>query len=177
MNLLNPTHETYMRMALREAEKAYAIGEVPVGAVIVLDGRIIARAHNQVETLKDATAHAEILAITQASAALGDWRLQEATLYVTKEPCAMCAGAMVNAKLGQLVFGVTDPRSGCAGSAMDVTGFEGMLHRVPVLTGVLQEESLMMLQCFFKERRQARKDGTPDSKPGQAELGDDPDLS
>ncbi len=156
MNLLERTHETYMRLALREAEKAYEQGEVPVGAIVVLEGQIVARAHNQVEMLKDATAHAEILAITQASAALGDWRLQQATLYVTKEPCAMCAGAMVNTKLGTLVFGVSDPRTGAAGSALDITGFPQMLHRVNVITGVLQEECLAILQAFFRARR---KDG------------------
>lgn len=157
MNLLNPDEETYMRMALREAEKAYASQEVPVGAVIVYDRQVIARAHNQVEMLNDATAHAEILAITQASVQLEDWRLVDATMYVTKEPCAMCAGAMVNTRLGGLVFGVTDPRSGAAGSALDVTGFTGMLHQVPVVSGVLQEECLALLQKFFKQRRVEEK--------------------
>jgi tRNA(adenine34) deaminase len=104
--------------------------------------------------LKDATAHAEVLAITQATAAIGDWRLNDTTLYVTKEPCAMCAGAMVNARVGKLVFGVTDPRSGCAGSALNITGFPGMLHEVEVVSGVLQEDCLAMLQSFFQERRQ-----------------------
>jgi tRNA(adenine34) deaminase len=158
MSLHERSHESYMRLALREAEKAAATGEVPVGALVVIDDRIVARAHNQVELLKDATAHAEILAITQASAAIGDWRLQSATLYVTKEPCAMCAGAMVNAKLGQVVFGVRDPRCGAAGSALDITGFPGMLHRVNVVAGVLQEESLAMLQAFFKDRRKEQND-------------------
>lgn len=157
MNLLSPDDETYMRMALREAEKAFEAKEVPVGAVIVHDGQVIARAYNQVELLNDATAHAEILAITQASAQLQDWRLVEATMYVTKEPCAMCAGAAVNTRLGRLVFGVTDPRSGAAGSAIDITGFSGMLHNVPVVSGVLQEECLALLQKFFNQRRSAEE--------------------
>ncbi len=140
-----------------DAQRAYDEGEVPVGAIVVLHDQVIAKSHNQVELLKDATAHAEILAITQASAALGDWRLQEATLYVTKEPCAMCAGAMVNTKLGKVIFGAADPRSGAAGSALNVTGFKGMLHQVEVVGGVLGDECLELLQDFFRERRQAGK--------------------
>jgi tRNA(adenine34) deaminase len=154
MNLLKRDDEAYMRLALNEADRAYQQGEVPVGAIIVHDDQVIARAANQVEMLKDATAHAEVLAITQATAAIGDWRLNDTTLYVTKEPCAMCAGAMVNARVGKLVFGVTDPRSGCAGSALNITGFPGMLHEVEVVSGVLQEDCLAMLQSFFQERRQ-----------------------
>ena len=157
MNLLSPDDETYMRMALREAEKAFKAKEVPVGAVIVHDGQVIARAYNQIELLNDATAHAEILAITQASAQLQDWRLVEATMYVTKEPCAMCAGAAVNSRLSRLVFGVSDPRSGAAGIALDITGFSGMLHNVPVVSGVLQEECLALLQKFFKQHRAAEE--------------------
>ena len=154
MSPITRNDESYMRLALREAEGAFAKGEVPIGAVVVVDELVVARAGNQVEMLKDATAHAEILAITQASAAIGDWRLNDATMYVTKEPCAMCAGAMVNCKLGKLVFGVTDPRSGAAGSALNVTGFSGMLHEVPVVSGVLQEDCLGLLQTFFQERRE-----------------------
>jgi tRNA(adenine34) deaminase len=155
--MLERDNEDFMRVALRQAERAYSNGEVPIGAIIVHNGQIIARAYNQVELLKDATAHAEILAITQASAALEDWRLQEATLYVTKEPCAMCAGAMVNAKLGKLVYAVSDERSGCAGSAINITGFEGMLHQVEVESGVLQDECLAIIQEFFQMRRQETK--------------------
>ena len=157
MNLLNRDDTTFMKKALAEAAKAFEKGEVPVGAVIVRSGQIIGRAHNQVEALKDATAHAEILAITQASAAISDWRLQDACLYVTKEPCSMCAGAMVNCKLGKLVFGVTDPRSGAAGSALDITGYTGNLHTVDVVSGVLHEECLAMVQEFFRLRRQQKK--------------------
>ena len=142
-----------MSMALREAQKAYDLGEVPIGAVIVLENQVIARAHNQVEMLKDGTAHAEMLAITQAANAIGNWRLNGARLFVTKEPCAMCAGAMVNSRVDEVVFGCADPRSGCAGSALDVTRFPGMLHRVEVVSGVLQEDCLYILQRFFRERR------------------------
>jgi tRNA(adenine34) deaminase len=142
-----------MRMALRLAEQAAEAGEVPVGAVVVFEGRVVGRAHNQVEMLCDGTAHAEMIALTQAAAAVGDWRLTECTVYVTKEPCAMCAGAMVNCRVGQLVFGCSDRRCGAAGGALDVTGFEGMLHRVPVIGGVLGDECLDLVQRFFRSRR------------------------
>lgn len=146
-----------MGLALREAQRAREAGEVPIGAIIVRNDQIIARACNQVELLHDATAHAEMLAITQAENALGDWRLNETTLYVTKEPCAMCAGAMVNARVGRLVFGVADPRCGGAGGAFAITHTPGMLHQVEVISGVLQEECLQILQQFFRERRQTGK--------------------
>ncbi len=155
----------WMRRALEEAARAAAGGEVPVGAVVVCGGREIAAACNQVEARKDAAAHAEMLAMGQAAAALGDWRLEACTLYVTKEPCAMCAGAMVNARLGRLVFGVPDERAGAAGGALDVTGFPGMLHRVNVAGGVLADECRALLQEFFRRRRaEAAKpvqEGTP----------------
>ena len=158
MSVLKRSDEDYMRVALRQAEQAFAAGEVPIGAIIVYEDEIIGRAWNQVEMLKDATAHAEILAITQASSKIGDWRLQDATLYVTKEPCAMCAGAMVNTKLGRLVFGARDPRCGAAGSSeLDVTGFSGMLHNVDVTAGLLEEECLMIIQEFFQMRRMEAK--------------------
>ncbi len=142
-----------MRLALRQAEKAGEAGEVPVGAVAVAGGQVIARAHNQVELLKDGTAHAEMLALTQAAAARGGWRLNEVTLYVTKEPCMMCAGAMVNTRLGRLVFGCADPRSGAAGSVLTLTDQPGMLHSVPVTGGVLAEACLELIQQFFRRRR------------------------
>lgn len=147
------TDETCMRLALKLAREAASHGEVPVGAVVLHDGKIIARAYNQVELLKDATAHAEILALTQAEAAIGDWRLNECTLYVTKEPCAMCAGAMVNCRLGRLVFGCPDPRMGAAGSALAITSFPGMLHTVDVEAGLLADEARDILQDFFRRRR------------------------
>lgn len=146
--------EDLMRMALDLAQQAAERDEVPVGAVVVHNERIVARAFNQVEMLKDATAHAEMIALTQAAATIGDWRLTDAALYVTKEPCAMCAGAMVNCRLGRLIYGCSDPRMGAAGSAMSITSFPGMLHRVEVLGGVLNDECLDLIQCFFKRRRQ-----------------------
>ena len=143
----------FMRRALAQAENAYAEGEVPVGAVAVKDGAIIASAYNQVEKLKDATAHAEVLVITNFAAALEDWRLDEIDIYVTKEPCAMCAGAMVNARVRKVIFGMHDPRSGCAGSALNITSFPGMLHLVESKGGVLEEECKAMMQKFFREIR------------------------
>lgn len=145
--------EYFMRRALLQAERAEDFGEVPVGAVAVSEGVVIASAHNQVECLKDATAHAEILAITQASAAIGDWRLVDVDLFVTKEPCAMCAGAMVNSRIRRVVFGMRDSRSGCAGSALDITGFSGMLHNVEVVSGVLEFECSAIIRRFFKKTR------------------------
>lgn len=145
--------EYFMRAALRQAEIAGAEDEVPIGAVAVKNGVIIARGWNQVERLKDATAHAELLAMTAAAAAVGDWRLDGVTIYVTKEPCAMCAGALVNTRVERVVYGMADPRSGCAGSALDVTGFPGMLHQVRVTGGVLEEECKAMIRTFFARVR------------------------
>ena len=145
--------EFFMREALRLAEIAAAADEVPIGAVAVKDGEILARAWNQVEQRKDATAHAELLALTAASEAVGDWRLDGVTLYVTKEPCAMCAGALVNTRVDRVVYGMADPRSGCAGSALDITGFPGMLHQVRVTGGVLEEECRSVIRAFFARVR------------------------
>ncbi|MBR4124905.1 MAG: tRNA adenosine(34) deaminase TadA [Victivallales bacterium] len=143
-----------MRRALEMARDAASRGEVPVGAVVVsADGVELASAGNAVESLKDATAHAEILALRAAAQSVGDWRLDSCTLYVTKEPCAMCAGALVNCRVGALVFGVSDPRMGAAGGALSITDFPGMLHRVPVRSGVCAEECREVLQEFFRARR------------------------
>jgi tRNA(adenine34) deaminase len=146
-----------MRLALNLAQEAEARGEVPVGAVVLTGNRVIAKAGNQVEMLRDATAHAEMIVLTQAAAGLGDWRLTEATLYVTKEPCAMCAGAMVNCRLGRLVYGCHDPRVGAAGSTLNVTDLPGALHRVEVTGGVLEDECRALLQEFFRRRRREEK--------------------
>ncbi|MEW6307005.1 MAG: tRNA adenosine(34) deaminase TadA, partial [Verrucomicrobiota bacterium] len=143
----------FMGEALRQAARAYAADEVPVGAVIVREGRVIARAFNQVETLKDATAHAEMLAITQAEDAVGDWRLTDCTLYVTKEPCPMCAGAIVHARLARVVFGVSDPKGGAAGSALNLLQFPTLNHRCVITNGVRAEECRALLQNFFAEQR------------------------
>lgn len=148
----------FMGEALRQALKAYEAEEVPVGAVIVRGGRIIARAFNQVELLKDATAHAEMLAITQAESALGDWRLNECTLYVTKEPCPMCAGAVVHARLQRVVFGAPDPKGGAAGGALNLLQFPTLNHRSEITAGVRLEECRTLLKTFFAEQRQNNKD-------------------
>ena len=147
----------FMGEALRQAAKAYTAGEVPVGAVIVRAGRVIARAFNQVELLKDATAHAEMLALTQAEQAVGDWRLTDCTLYVTKEPCPMCAGAVVHTRLARVVFGVEDPKGGAAGGAMNLLQFPTLNHRCEITPGLRREECRTMLQNFFSEQRRLKK--------------------
>ena len=152
--IIDLTSDAYfMREALREARQAFAGDEVPVGAVIAHEGRIIARASNQVELLKDATAHAEMLALTQAQSALGDWRLNECTLYVTKEPCPMCAGALVQARMGRVVFGVSDPKGGAAGGALNLLQFPGFNHRCRITRGVGEAEARTLLQEFFTRKR------------------------
>jgi tRNA(adenine34) deaminase len=142
-----------MGEALRQARRAYAAGEVPVGAVVVREGRVIARAFNQVEVLKDATAHAEMLVLTQAEAAVGDWRLTDCTLYVTKEPCPMCAGAVVHVRLARVVFGAADAKAGAAGSAMNVLRHPTLNHRCEITGGVREDECRELLRQFFSERR------------------------
>ena len=146
--------EYFMRDALRQAQKAHVAEEVPVGAVIVRGGKIIARAHNQVELLKDATAHAEMLVLTQAEAAVGDWRLTGCDLYVTKEPCTMCAGAIVHTRIRRVIFGCPDPSAGAAGSMMNLLQMETLNHRCEITPGVLQNECAKILQDFFRKRRE-----------------------
>src|SRR5438046_8426806 len=147
--------EYFMREALRQAQKGYAAEEVPVGAVVVRGGKIIARSHNQVELLKDATAHAEMLALTQAEAAVGDWRLTDCELFVTKEPCVMCAGAVVLARVRRVIFGCADERAGAAGSILNVLQMPTLNHRCDISSGVLQNECAAILQDFFRKRRKA----------------------
>jgi tRNA(adenine34) deaminase len=149
----------FMGEALRQARRAYRAGEVPVGAVVAREGRIIARAFNQVELLKDATAHAEMLAITQAEESVGDWRLNDCTLYATKEPCPMCAGALVHARLGRVVFGAADPKAGAAGSALNLLQFPTLNHRCAITAGVREPECRELLQRFFAEQRAREKPG------------------
>lgn len=144
----------FMRMALRQAFTAEEAGEVPVGAVIVQDGTtLIGQAHNSTELLKDPTAHAEILAITQAASAMGDWRLENTTLYVTKEPCPMCAGAIVSARIPRVVWGMTDPLRGGAVSRFRILQDEQLNHRAECVPGILEDECRELVQRFFKERR------------------------
>ena len=142
-----------MGEALRLAMKAYKADEVPVGAVIVREERIIGRAYNQVELLKDATAHAEMLALTQAEAAVGDWRLTGCDLYVTKEPCPMCAGAIVHTRIRRVVFGCADVRAGAAGSVMNLVQHNALNHRCEITAGILEKESAGLLQDFFRKQR------------------------
>lgn len=143
----------YMGEALRQALRAFQSDEVPVGAIIVRENRIISRAFNQVELLKDATAHAEILAITQAEAAVGDWRLSDCTLFVTKEPCPMCAGAAVQSRIKRVVFGASDQKGGGAGGAVNLLQFPTFNHRCEIESGVREEECVQLLKHFFLEKR------------------------
>src|ERR1700734_917738 len=143
----------FMSEALRQAARAYEAEEVPVGAVVVREGRIIARAFNQVELLKDATAHAEMLAVTQAEEVVGDWRLTDCTLYVTKEPCPMCAGAIVHTRVTRVVFGVKDAKAGAAGSALNLLQFPTLNHRCEITAGVREAECRALLREFFAQQR------------------------
>src|SRR5436190_8532421 len=151
-----PNDEYFMHEALRLANKAAAANEVPIGAVIVRARKIIARAYNQVELLKDATAHAEMLALTQAEAAVGDWRLTDCDLYVTKEPCAMCAGALVHTRIRRVIFGCADPAAGAAGTVINLLQMPTLNHRCDIAAGVLENECGGILKDFFRERRDAR---------------------
>ena len=147
------TDERYMRAALREARRAAEDDEVPVGAVIVHNDRVVGRAHNQRERLKDPTAHAEMIALTQAAAAVEDWRLEGATLYVTLEPCLMCAGGLVNARIARVVFGAPDPKAGACGSLYNVGLDSRLNHRFEVDGGVLAGECAELLLEFFSRKR------------------------
>jgi len=149
----SPGDESFMRVALQLAAKAYEADEVPVGAVVVRAGGIIARAWNQVELLKDATAHAEMLALTQAEAAVGDWRLTDCDLYVTKEPCVMCAGALVHVRMRRVVFGCADLRSGGAGGITNLLQHPVLNHHCEITSGVLENECAAILQDFFRKKR------------------------
>lgn len=150
----------FMGEALRQATRALKADEVPIGAVVTREGYIIARAWNQVESLKDATAHAEMLAITQAESVVGDWRLIDCDLYVTKEPCPMCAGALVHARVRRVIFGCPDPKSGAAGGLLNLLQHPSLNHRCEITAGVRLDECRHMLRTFFQEKRK------PTSAPG-----------
>ncbi len=154
----------FMGEALRQAVRAYEAEETPVGAVIVRNGRVIARAFNQVELLNDATAHAEMLAMTQAEEVVGDWRLNDCTLYVTKEPCPMCAGAAVHVRLGRVVFGAADPKAGAAGGALNLLQFPTLNHQCAITPGVRADECRNLLRTFFAEQRAKKKALPPDAQ-------------
>jgi tRNA(adenine34) deaminase len=147
----------FMGEAFRQAMRAYNADEVPVGAVVVRAGRIIARAFNQVELLKDATAHAEMLALTQAEEVVGDWRLTECVLYVTKEPCPMCAGAIIHVRLARVVFGTPDLKAGAAGTVLNLLQFPTLNHRAEITRGVREAECRELLRTFFAEKRAKQK--------------------
>lgn len=151
--LTEKTHIKYMKAALKQAQKAYQLGEVPIGCVIVHEGKIIARGYNRRNTDKNTLAHAEITAINRASKKIGDWRLEECTLYVTLEPCQMCAGAIVQARIPSVVMGCMNPKAGCAGSILNLLNMPEFNHQVDVTRGILEEECSQMLKQFFKELR------------------------
>lgn len=152
------THVKYMKEALKQAKKAYALGEVPIGCVIVHDGKIIGRGYNRRNTDKNTLAHAEITAINKASKKIGDWRLEDCTLYVTLEPCQMCAGAIVQARITEVVMGSMNPKAGCGGSILNILEMPQFNHQVVVTRGVMEKECSEMLTTFFRELRIRNKE-------------------
>lgn len=150
--------EKYMKEALKQAKKAYLLGEVPIGCVIVYEGKIIGRGYNRRNTDKNTLCHAEITAIKKASKAIGDWRLEGCTMYVTLEPCQMCAGACVQARIDRVVIGCMSPKSGCAGSVINILQMEEFNHQVNMTTGVLEKDCSVMLTRFFEELRIKNKE-------------------
>lgn len=153
----NVNYEKYMKEAILEAKKAESIGEVPIGAIIVIDDEIVARAHNLREANQSSIAHAEILAIDEACKSLGSWRLEKATLYVTLEPCPMCAGASMLSRVERVVYGASDPKGGCAGTFMNLLQDERFNHQSEVVSGVLEEECGQLLSDFFRKLREKKK--------------------
>lgn len=149
--------ERYMREAVKQAKKAYALGEVPIGCVIVYEGKIIGRGYNRRNTDKNTLAHAEITAIRKASKVIGDWRLEGCTMYVTLEPCQMCAGAIVQARITKVVMACMNPKAGCAGSVINILDMPAFNHQVEIVRGILEEECSQMLKVFFKELRVRNK--------------------
>ena len=151
------SHDFYMKEALRQAKKAYALEEAPIGCVIEYQGKIIARGYNKRNTKKSPLAHAELLAIQKASKKLGDWRLEECTMYITLEPCQMCAGAIVQARIPRVVIGAMNAKAGCAGSVLKLLNVAQFNHQVEVVYGVMQEECSQMMSDFFRELRRKKK--------------------
>ena len=151
------TDEAYMKLAIREAKKAMALGEVPIGCIIVYEDKIIARGYNKRVAKKSVLAHAEILAIKKACKRIGDWRLEGCTMYITLEPCPMCAGAIVQARIPRVVIGSLNPKAGCAGSVLDMMHVDGFNHQVNVTKGVCDEECSEMMKGFFRELRGKRQ--------------------
>ena len=153
MAVIKSVEEKYMKEALKQAKKPYALGEVPIGCVIVHEGKIIGRGYNRRNTDKNTLAHAEITAINKASKVIGDWRLEECTLYVTLEPCQMCAGAIVEARIPEVVMGCMNPKAGCAGSILNILEMPQFNHQVKVTRGILEADCSQMLKTFFEELR------------------------
>ena len=149
--------EKYMKEAIRQAKKALALKEVPIGCVIVYEGKIIARGYNRRNTDKNTLSHAELNAIKKASKKLGDWRLEGCTMYVTLEPCQMCAGALVQSRIDEVVIGSMNPKAGCAGSVLNLLEMDGFNHKVKVTRGILEEEGSHMLSAFFEDLREEKK--------------------
>ena len=156
--------EKYMKAAIKQAKKAYALDEVPIGCVIVQNDKIIARGYNRRNTDKNTLAHAELSAIKKASKKTGDWRLEDCTMYVTLEPCQMCAGAIVQSRLKKVVIACMNPKAGCAGSVLNLLQMKQFNHQVEMETGILEEECSQMLSNFFKELRQKKKSGSSSKK-------------
>lgn len=150
-------HEKYMREAIKQAKKAYRINEVPIGCVIVFEDKIIARAYNKRNTKKNTLAHAEIIAIDKASKVIGDWRLEDCSMYITLEPCPMCAGAIVQSRMKEVIVGSMNPKAGCAGSVINLLQMESFNHQVHLELGILEEECSNLLTEFFKELRESKK--------------------
>ena len=159
MKKMLSNHEHYMKIALKEAKKAYKLGEVPIGCVIVYEDKIIGRGYNRRNTDKSTLSHAEITAIKKASKVIGDWRLEDCTLYVTLEPCQMCSGAIVQARISTVVMGCMNPKAGCAGSIINILDMPEFNHQVHTIRGILEEECSQMLTTFFKELRIKKKLG------------------
>ena len=153
MKKILSNHEHYMKLALQEAKKAYKLGEVPIGCVIVYEDKIIGRGYNRRNTDKNTLAHAEITAIKKASKFIGDWRLEDCTLYVTLEPCQMCSGAIVQARIPRVVIGCRNPKAGCAGSILNLLNVPAFNHQVELTEGILQEECSTLLKEFFRKLR------------------------
>ncbi len=158
MAVIKSIQEKYMREALKQAQKAYSLGEVPIGCVIVHEGKIIGRGYNRRNTDKNTLSHAEINAIKKASKAIGDWRLEECTIYVTLEPCQMCAGAIVQARIPEAVIGCMNPKAGCAGSILNILEMPEFNHQVTVIRGIMEQECSEMLKTFFAELRIRNKE-------------------
>lgn len=169
MAAIKNIQEKYMKEALKQAKKAYALGEVPIGCVIVHQGKIIGRGYNRRNTDKNTLAHAEITAINKASKYIGDWRLEECTMYVTLEPCQMCAGAIVQARIPQVVMGCMNPKAGCAGSILNILEMPRFNHQAEVIRGVLEQECSDMLKLFFTQLRERNKEEKQKQKQAATE--------